>query len=1037
MKKNFLLVLLLCLSVFLFSCGGNDEENNGNQPVVPSNPTEVLPTDEPTKVETPVDEIVVNKNYESLTMNVGETKEYNLADYIIYTGTQYSFICETENKSVVSANIEEGKLIIKAINKGEEQVVISLNNKKITFSVIVTEFIVDLEQPVFKDIIITYSIDEMNCYEILLSPVDSGDYKEFSYSLENENEYVSINDDKLTVTTDKIIELDIVVLVSCDNDYQTQFSVSITTTTEKVVNVVNGSFDNDLEGWTLSGEFGVITDLGTWWTEGLPIYNVGNYFSGYDVDGTSYESETGTLTSSVFTLDGNGYITFMLGGCGNENCYVTVETKDGEVLALYRNTMFKDFPDGFVLGENIEEGKAMVGNSVFMANFVKYKADLTKYIGEELQVVIHDNATSGWGLVFFDELVTYNIDDLEGYVLANNELADLSELKTLLDNAIVEQGDYTESSYETYQALINYGKEVVLNVSIKQDEVDVLCDQILTAIENLEVRAILVKEVSLNKTVIVSDEINLVFSDYFDTNNLSDVTFDAISDEEIVVNEDGVILQTSGMEPHKITITLNALYKGEVKKTVEVSVEVTSDPTPVVKEETVNLVVDFYETDEDVLEFDLSSNIVNVAGLELEYSLLGGEETIVLEDSLFTANSVGLYEYEVEIACEFNNEEFVVSYLLKVEIKDTTDYQLVNGDFEKGTLEGWTMFGPIGDVSNQTNYWLNDLENVLGYEFGLDGQYMFNAYAIDREVEYGSLVSSTFTIGGSGWMTFKIGAAKNTDWVHIEIVDASNGDILATFGNTLWADRTNGAKSGCSLIPYKADLSELLGKEVYIRVVDNAKNDYGLFFLDSFYTYYENEPSDEFNVALDLGIQGNIYEVINGGFEEGLKGWSVYEGEEPGKVSNLDGYWVDNFSFEKDGNYLFHALEGQSYETDPSLEYRIGVLRSNLVVLKANSIISFKLGAAKNDSTGIRFVNAATGEVIGSFYNTEFNKHDGNEGRLMQYVYQFANETEIECYIEIYDNATSDWGLVAVDSIICNLDSKEIENSFEAINQVE
>ena len=53
---------------------------------------------------------------------------------------------------------------------------------------------------------------------------------------------------------------------------------------------------------------------------------------------------------------------------------------------------------------------------------------------------------------------------------------------------------------------------------------------------------------------------------------------------------------------------------------------------------------------------------------------------------------------------------------------------------------------------------------------------------------------------------------------------------------------------------------------------------------------------------------------------------------------------------------------------------------------------------------GTPYIDALTGEVMASFYNTEFNKHDGNEGRLMQYAYQFANDSEVECYIEIYDN---------------------------------
>lgn len=1029
MKKNLLLIaLLFVLSLCLFSCGKGEED-----PV--ENPTVDTPT--PT-YPTKTDDINVIKTDEAVVLDVDDIKEYDLNNYITYTGTEYTFNLSTENKGVVNAQLVNGKLIINAVKGGNENVVVSLNNKKITFRVTVNETTVTpvVELPVFEDLEISYSIDKNNSYEVTMAPKDANGYEDFTYSLKTEIQNVEIVEDKLVLTLSSVGTKTFVVVVSFGDELTLEFNVIVTTTMEKNVNVLNGSFDNGLEGWTLKGEFGVITDKSSWWTEEMPMFNEGNYFSGYDVDGTSYESLTGTLTSSIFTLAGNGYISFMLGGAANENCYITVETTQGEVIALYRNTMFTDFPEGFILGENIEEGKAMVGNTVFMANFVKYKADLSKYIGQELKVVVHDNATSGWGLLFFDELNTYNAGELEDYVLAINELADFTELNSLFDLEIKSQFDFTLESYANYQNTINNAKEMIKNIGIKQETVDSLCADILTAVNNLVVRDILVKDVELNKVVIVNNTVELLFADYFDTNDLSSVTFTATSDYQIVVTDKGVVLPTEGLESLVIEVTLNALYKDEVKQTVTINIEVTGDPTPVVKDEVINIEVDFYQTKTNKFEYDLTSNIENVAGLESTYSLLVNENWEELEETTILVDELGLYEYEVKVSAKFNEEEFTVTYLLVIEVIDTTEYQLINGDFETGNLEGWTLYGPMGAVSSNTNYWLNDSENVLGYEFGLEGSYMFSAYATDVESAYGALSSSKFIVGGSGWMTFKIGAAKNTDWVNIQVVDAANGDILMTFGNTNWQDRTNGAKSGCTLIPYKADLSSLLGKEVYIRVVDNAKNDYGLFFLDSFFTYHKAEPSDEYSLAVDLGIRGNIYEMVNGGFEEGLKGWSVYDGEEPGKVSDLNGYWNSNISFEKDGNFLFHGLEGQSFETDPSLEYRMGVLRSNIVMLKANSIIAFKLGGAKNNTTGIRIVNAATNEVMASFYNTEFNKHEGNEGRLMQYVYEFSNESEVLCYIEIYDASTSDWGLICVDSIVCNLASKDLVDGFEAINQI-
>ena len=93
--------------------------------------------------------------------------------------------------------------------------------------------------------------------------------------------------------------------------------------------------------------------------------------------------------------------------------------------------------------------------------------------------------------------------------------------------------------------------------------------------------------------------------------------------------------------------------------------------------------------------------------------------------------------------------------------------------------------------------------------------------------------------------------------------------------------------------------------------------------------------------------------------------------------------------------------------------------------LKAGGWVSFKLGAAKNDTTGIRFINARTGEVIGKFTNTQFQKLDGNEGQLIQYKYKFDEITEDTlCYIEIFDESVGDWGLVAVDSIVTDHDGE-------------
>ena len=42
------------------------------------------------------------------------------------------------------------------------------------------------------------------------------------------------------------------------------------------------------------------------------------------------------------------------------------------------------------------------------------------------------------------------------------------------------------------------------------------------------------------------------------------------------------------------------------------------------------------------------------------------------------------------------------------------------------------------------------------------------------------------------------------------------------------------------MVAYKVDLSAHIGKNIRIRLVDNAENDWGLLFADDFITYYEN-----------------------------------------------------------------------------------------------------------------------------------------------------------------------------------------------------
>ncbi|MBP2112821.1 GH32 C-terminal domain-containing protein [Paenibacillus silagei] len=348
-----------------------------------------------------------------------------------------------------------------------------------------------------------------------------------------------------------------------------------------------------------------------------------------------------------------------------------------------------------------------------------------------------------------------------------------------------------------------------------------------------------------------------------------------------------------------------------------------------------------------------------------------------------------------------------------------TVYQIQNPGFETGDISGWTVvrgqaFGQ-DSVSGESTWWAEQIP------YNQEGAYHLNGWKHD-EAATGVLRSSIFELGGSGWISFKLGGAKNPNKAYINVVEAESGQVIARYGNSAFADvgfpnPAQGLRLA-NMEQYKADISEYLGKKLYVEIVDNATSDWGVVFADAFFMYHESEPAEGIT-ATDIKPDFQRYQIENPGFETGnLTGWTVVEGEAfgPNSVSDETTYWVEQIPYNQEGTYHLNGLKYNESAT--------GKLRSSTFELGGTGWITFRLGGGKHtDQVYVNVINADTGELLARYGNTEFNESgfpDPAQGlrlaNMEQYKADLSKYIGKKLYVEIVDNGHADWGVIFADA---------------------
>ena len=277
-----------------------------------------------------------------------------------------------------------------------------------------------------------------------------------------------------------------------------------------------------------------------------------------------------------------------------------------------------------------------------------------------------------------------------------------------------------------------------------------------------------------------------------------------------------------------------------------------------------------------------------------------------------------------------------------------------NGDFEAeheiGKWSGWTRedaaFNVRGLVSN---------EKINGAVMEKSGEFYFAGSEGGNPAMRGTLTSDAFNLGGNGFITFKMGAGKNTDLVYVEFIDADTNEVLAKVGN----EDCDGLFITDHLITKIVDLSAHVGKKIFIKVTDNDDGfDFSYVNLDAFKVCQNEEEvaAAQAEYALQIETYGEkpfvedetSNQIQNPGFETGdLTGWVTLDGTALTRaciVPTTQYYWTDRAVY-GEGEYY---LDGNNNGT--VAENLLGAIRSSKFTLGGDGIISFMIGSGNGGS---------------------------------------------------------------------------------------
>ncbi|MBR2966857.1 MAG: hypothetical protein IKC52_05280 [Clostridia bacterium] len=785
-------------------------------------------------------------------------------------------------------------------------------------------------------------------------------------------------------------------------------------TTEAVVSpIVNGGFESaDLSGWTV--EYGdafnddCVSSQQTFMFENdsnnnvLSINHTGNwYLTGKGFHGRFSGARTGALRSTSFVVPKDGVVSLKLAGGAltvgkgtnapqkeeEKLCFVGFYlVENDKMIAMQTNEYFHEHTEDYIIPERYQTG---VYNT---DNFYEYFVDLSDYAGQEVYIRIVDN----------DQSYYY------GYIAVDD----------------IRIGEYTEPQTEGvfFTKVINYQTEAtapsIHEIANGGFETGSLAGWTVVSGDAFSNEGVNSESVWWNENIPYSKDGNFHYGKYMPT------ATGVMRSSEFVLGGSGYITYKLGGCANNSQTYLRFMVK-QGNDAVEVA-----------------RYSNFKYWNYQFPYVQNGMRLLNMVQYYADFSAYIGE-TMYIEvvDTNSSPDELGclvldsVQTYWEQKPTWYNKEAFFAKYESDIQIE--SPYQIVNGGFETGDLTGWTVEGqPIGQVTNAHGWWAEN------FPYNKKGAHLFSGIVNESagilESNTGAITSSPFVVGGSGYITFLLGGGGNPLECYVSIIDAETGEELVRYANKLFNDKgtglINNGSNLANMVWYRADLSNYMGRTLQIRLVDNGATNWGLLTADSFVTYYKDMAGvpQSSHLAVDIKPQplpdtilgqDDPFQVLNGDFETGdLTGWTLQsdvDGQAIGYVSAQDVFWKNaDKPYNKDGTFLFTGIE----DVNGSMEFATGALCSSTFTVGGCGFITFKLGGGYNPECYVQIVDASTNTVLAQYHH---NGEPSAEGRMVQFMADLTEFLGTEVFIRVVDNASSDWGCLAVDSFVTHYQAIE------------